>query len=471
VLKLLKEDGVDKRAVVRLIEEESDLRLLAHYLAFAPSDPEKLLAAQARRGLGLILEESTIAAGGERTESSTTEAATTILAAAASYDLKDVSPQIAELMKSKNVFIRQAAQRAGAKLGIAGAMDDLYAQLGAESLSVRKSAAAVLLANPPVDEADRAAREEATLKCLGTPAEDYAMRVLVTCGKKKAARALVAILNDEDVRRGVYAGWVLAQLPEKDAAMRGLRRVAIYAMFQHQIYQQGAGIDFQIAPELSFHQVTQRLNPDPKAYARGEGPVRIPAELLAFFKLDEDEQAFAVRAYQLTEAGGNRTGLRVPVLQGSPFVGVPNAVGMDQSYLPLLKQIAKTDSFIAPLMVKGEKVPHFKHRQIAAQRIAALTKEKAAYVGLAGESIDSADFPKPYANQDQLLAKYFVDLFETRRPHEQTNKDVYWERLETVRTMSRQLEKEFGSGVLDAIRAEANRRGFDLKGILPEPGS
>ena len=131
-----------------------------------------------------------------------------------------------------------------------GRSKDLYAQLASEDKFVRRQAAQSLSDIKPVDEAERAAREEAVLACLGKPCEDYAMRVLVTCGGPKSVKALEPILDDPDARRAVHAAWVLAQLPDKAAAQKGLRRVAIFAMFHYQIYQQGEGIDFTIAPNL-----------------------------------------------------------------------------------------------------------------------------------------------------------------------------------------------------------------------------
>ena len=240
-----------------------------------------------------------------------------ILEAVATYDLKDLAPHVRKLMSSRNATIRDAAQAAGARLGIAGAMQDLYAQLGAEDVNVRKLAAKSLMDVPPVGAAKRAAREEAVLACLGKPSEDYALRILATCGGEKTANALAPILDGPDARRAVYAAWVLAQLPDQAAAAKALRRVAIFALFHHQVYQQGAGIDFQIAPDLYFHQVTGRLNRDPQAYTAGEGPVQIPGNLLAPFAWDDGEQQYAVRCYQLAEVSrdGYGPGLDVDFLR------------------------------------------------------------------------------------------------------------------------------------------------------------
>ncbi len=135
--------------------------------------------------------------------------------------------------------------------------------------------------------------------------------MLVTCGGAKTVQALEPILDDPDVGRAVYAGWVLAQLPDVAAAEKGLRRVAIFALFRHQVYQSGAGIDFPIAPDLSFHQTTVDLNPG-RADVADKTPVRIPDALLTPFDWNDAEQQFAVRCYQQCQSA--RTTLSVDLL-------------------------------------------------------------------------------------------------------------------------------------------------------------
>ena len=270
-------------------------------------------------------------------------------------------------------------------------MDAIYAQLDSNDVTIRQQAAKSLMNIKPLDEAERAAREKFVISCLGKPSEDYAMRVLATCGGNKSVKALEQIMDAPDAQRAVYAAWVLAQLPDKMVADIGLHRVAIFGMFSHQLYQQGAGIDFYIAPELGFHQTTERLNTDPKAYSAGEGPVRIPNDLLQPFTLNKAEQVYAVRCYQLAEVAGYMSGV---VQQHVILIGPRRQTAMDGTYLPLLKEIAAHDSYIERLMVKGQAVAHFKYRQLAAKEIAAITKEKASYIGLRGETLDSG-IPRP----------------------------------------------------------------------------
>ena len=470
--------------VLPLAEEEQSLPALVSYLGFAGTDRDKLLVPQVQRAMTLLLNDPTIAAGGEKVTASTASAADMILIAAATYDLQDLAPQIQQLMQSKNVNIRAAAQRAAAKLRMPGTMADLYAQFGSNDPHVRERAAQLLSELKPLDETERAAREEAILRYLGTPSEDFAMRALVNCGQNRAVKALESILDDSDPRRAVYAAWVLAQLPDEEAANRALRRVAIFAMFYHQGYQQGSGIDFKIAPRLAFHQVTSNLNASLRASTTRQGPVSIPPALLQPFALDDREQLFAVRSYRLSETEDDHSGLRMPIFY-LELLPQQQPKGMDPSYLPLLKEIAQTDSHVKALLVAGTSVAHFNYRQIAAKKIQATTSAPATYRGLAGEEIDSNSFPKPYPDQDTRLAKNFVDRVEKTLPplllsKKPVERDEWgnpkvrtdptgeqWERIGLLQRRANRFRDDFGTQVLDAIRAEADRREINVTRILP----
>ena len=301
------------------------------------------------------------------------------------------------------------------------------------------------------------------------------MRLLVTCGGEKSIKVLSAILDDRDAQCAVYAAWVLAQLPDKAAAAVAVRRVAIFGMFHHEIYQQGAGIDFVIAPDLYFHQATERLNPDPIAHATGEGTVRIPASMLAPFPLNAAEQQYAIRCYRQADAAGSPHGTTEHLLAtwqvGANWPSPPQRqAAVHESYLPLLRVIASEDSRVKPLMVKGQVVAHFQYRQLAAKAIVAIAKKRAVYRGLAGETLDSEAFPSPYLNQNQLLAKYFVDRVEKARLPQTPESGPQWEQVNTHQAAAFRLDREFGSKVLDAIRQEAERRGINLAHIFP-PGT
>ncbi len=447
--------------LVPLMDTETDVQALGSFCELAAADTKKRFPGQVRHAVERLSKEPAVAAGGQRITSDTAYAAQRILAAAAVYDLNDLAPIVQKLMGSENATIRAAAQAAGARLAIPGAMKDLYAQLDSADAPRRELAAKSLLAIKPANEAERAAREEAILACLGKPCEDYAMRVLTSCGGPKAVKALEAILDDPDARRAVYAAWVLAQLPDKAAAVKGLFRVAIFGLFNHQVYQQGEGIDFPIASDLYFHQVTGRLNRDPRAYSSGEGPVRIPNEFLQPFPWNEVEQQYAVRCYRLAEVAGPLYSQDIDFLRSTA-----PGMGIDKTQVPLLTEIAAHDSHVQKLMVQGQEAAHFEYRQLAAQALAAIRKEKASYIGLAGEAIDSAAFPQPYQDQDQLLARFFVDRVRDARLLGRFESDRQWERYHV---MAQGIADIFGPQVTDAIRREADRRQVDMTNILPPP--
>ncbi len=226
--------------------------------------------------------------------------------------------------------------------------------------------------------------------------------------------------------------------------------------------------------------MTQRLNPDPQAYAAGEGPVRIPDELRRRFTLDDAEQKFAVRCHRLVEATGNPDLLMITFLDArGPFVDSQPAFGatqrmegprpsyaMDASYLPLLEEIAARDSRIERLMVQGQAVAHFRLRQTAAQAIAAITGKPATYLGLSGEKLDSQAFPQPYKDQDQLLAEFIVDRIEKAQLPEKPQSGPQWQQVNAYRTSIEGLRERFGPQVVKAVRREAAARNIDMSQIL-----
>ncbi|MCU0916334.1 MAG: hypothetical protein MUC88_17490 [Planctomycetes bacterium] len=455
--------------LVTLMDRETDLHALGWYCESAAWKKDGQLAAPVRRALTRLAAEPVAMTGGSADDRLAT-AAVAILEAAAVYDLKEQAPAVRKLLESSDSTIRAAAESTAARMGLPGAIQRLYAQLGSGRGGIRQRAAEALTRIPTADEAERAARERAVLKRLGTDAEDEALRVLATCGRTATVAALRPILDGPDVPRAVYAAWVLAQLPDEAAAQTGLRRVAIFATFHHQIYQQGAGIDFPIAPHLSFHQVTQRLNPDPADYSYGEGPVRIPEELLEPFPLDKNEQAFAVAGYRWSRRPQWSSTHVLPLFnrQWGTAPLLADAPALDAGYVPLFKVMATEDVGVKRLMVAGQAVAYFPYRQRAAQALAAITGRRATYLGLAGEKIDSAAAPRAYQNQDKLLAGFVVDQIVKAAPPDDPQSEAQWQQVSALQSLIPHLRNEFGEQIVPAIRAEAARRKANLAKILPD---
>jgi beta-lactamase regulating signal transducer with metallopeptidase domain/HEAT repeat protein len=466
---LQRRDSDLRDLLVPLMDGETNLQALAGYCELAAKDKEKRFGPQVRRALTMLCKDPRILADGAGMDLNVVVAGVSILQAVAAYDLKDAAPEIEKLTTSKNAAIKAAAQAAGAKLGLPGTVSKVIAELGGEHPFVRQQAAKALLDIKPASETERAACEDAILAHLGKPSEDGAMRTLVKFGGEKAVAALLPILDDANAQRAVYAACVLAHLPDKAAAQKALRRVAIFGLFHCQSYQQGTGIDFEIAPGWSFHQVTMRLNPG--GYS-GEGPVRIPNELLQPFPWAKPEQQFAVRCYRLVEAGAGVAGfsLESHFLSAGSMGMRPGAVP-DATQLPLLREIVARDSHIKRMMIRGQATAHFEYRQIAAKAIAAITKEKTTYCGLAGETLDSDAFPQPYKDQNRLLAKLIVDRIEKAKLPRKPQTTPEWDQVSRVRSMIGELCQEFdpppGTQLLGVLQNEAKQRKIDLSGILP----
>jgi hypothetical protein len=211
-----------------LMDGETSLSDLTAYCQLAVEDKEKRFGPQVLRAVKLAAADAAVI--GENCEEA--NAVKGILEAAACYDLKDAAKEVRTLAGSANGEIRAAAYATGARIGVEGMIEKLYGELGSEEVSERRSAARGLMGFNPVDEKSRQAREDAVLARVGTSAEDYALRVLVTCGREKSVKVLRGMLDDPDAQRAVYAAWVLAQLPDKAAAEKGLQYVAIFGMFR-----------------------------------------------------------------------------------------------------------------------------------------------------------------------------------------------------------------------------------------------
>ena len=313
-------------------------------------------------------------------------------------------------------------------------------------------AAGYLKSIPCRDDNEKLEREELLLQQLDKATESFAMRILPTCSGTQTAEKLLPILDDKNVKRAVYAAWVLAQHPDEPVRRQGLRRLAIYAMFHHTVYQTGAGINFTIAGDIRFHQVTQNMRSSQKPSGM------IPQELLQPFELNEREQEFSIRAYRFTRFKNHYQ--HMYGFEGYSGWQTPWTV----SFLPLLRVITREDPSLTVFHVQGKMVPHFPHRRQAAQAIASLTGQKAAYLDLAGDELESKDFPQPYQNQNDMIAGYIMDLIEQGNIIDSPGSDAQGNRREAYEIQIRELigfdpGRGFGSGLKQALYAESSRRG------------
>ncbi len=436
--------------LVPLMRKETDLMALAGYAQLAARDGKKRFGKEVRRAVAM-------AASTHKRSRTEALAAKTILDACASYALSDSGRLADRLLDAPEPVVRIAAAQVSARFGgdRKRALQVLYEALESSDASLRKQASACLSDIPCLDATERAAREKVLLSHLGRPSEDYALRGLATCGGSKTVEQLEPLLDADDIPRAVYAAWVLAQHPDGDVKERALRRLAVYAMFHHQAYQQGAGIDFKVARDLDFHQVTMRLNPGRNDGGSAASP-RIPSRLRLPFTLDQKEQAFSIRAYR-------------HILSERPSGCFPRLRSLwrpsgtwDASHLPLFRVAVREDTRLEVLHVKGKKVAHFPDRKSAAQEIAAITGAKASYIGLAGEAIDSeAAPPSPYPDQNALIARFLLDRLEAaggllKRPES----GEAWQRHNVFESILNHLmdRERFGEGLRDALVAESRRR-------------
>jgi hypothetical protein len=454
IINMEKYKGRDIRLLLApLMDQETNLYALALYCEFAAADKEKRFADQIGRAMRLLADDVSKWSESKSDDSIDSVTGSLILQATAEYNLNPLIPEVQKLLSSKNRKIRDIAQATAAKLGVPGTIDKLYDQLKSDDVRIRKQASSWLTGIKATNEIERAAREEAVLSCLGKPAEDYAMRLLATCGGEKTVKALMPILDDTSSERALYAAWVLAQLPDKKAVQAGLRRLAIYGMFHAMQPQIIFTIEyaFRLAPDLSFHQgIPQNF---------GEQPVEIPMDLLVPFLLDVGEQRFAMRCYQ----EGNDYRFPYGMILGYPF-GF-RLWKLDETYLPLLKEIAIHDMQVKLLMVKGQPVAHFADRQKAAQEISRLTNERATYIGLAGEKLDSNAFPQPYENQNQILAKLTIDMLQKKWVAAKSQSMGSGKKFELNMNDGsiNELQRDFGGQFLDALRQDAKAQKIEIK--------
>jgi HEAT repeat protein len=386
-LSIAKYEGYDIQDMLApLMDEETDLYNLGLYCEFAVADKEKRFAGQVRHAMKLLSSQPKKTPQTESDLSEYSAAGHLILKAVAAYELKDLLADVKDFIDSEDASIRQSALAAAAILGDAGALEKLYARLNDKDLESRKQASRAIQATKIIDDKARDVREKTIIACLGRPSEDYAMRLLTACGSDKAIEALKPILDDPNLQRSIHAAWVLAQLPDKKAADVAIRRLAIYGLFQWSHTQCGSDCDFDIAPEINFRQYYLLFGDIGK-----EGPVQIPPDLLVSLSLNDAEQEYAIRCYQASNGRNSNPPHYIHFLDDW-LIPKPT---LDRSYLPLLRKIAAHDSRLEQLKVQGNTVSHYKYRQMAAKKISALTNEKATYIGIKGETLDSEEFPKP----------------------------------------------------------------------------
>lgn len=443
-----------------MLEEEKDPRALGFYAELT------LRGTKGQYSQGLVRALDSLTTTKDDPTGDFEYAAQRILDACVYHGIAKAAPLAKTLHASTSPMVRLVAAHTAARLGgdREAAMAVLREGMGSSEPRLRKTATNYLLQIPCLDQGERLGRETAVLALLGKPSEDYALRVLTACGGEKSVEALQPLLDGEDVARAVYAAWVLAQFPDPNAAKMAIRRIAIYGRFRHTCYQQGADIDFRVAPDISFHQTTERLNPKACADHDG-GPVKIPQDLLRPFPLGRKEQMFAIRAYR------HVIRVRREYESSGFFGGFGGWSGVHESWIPLLRVIAREDPDLEVLHVKDRKVAHFPQRKKAAEEIAALTKEPSTYVGLNGEELPHSSVPsEPYKDQDALVARFLMSQIQaasfTGRPSTDAEgaRRGYYDSL-----LRNQCEEDaFGEGLKKELLKEAKRRNIET--VLKEVG-
>ena len=452
--------------LVPLMAEEREFVLLALYAKIAGVDKKRRFAKQLTRVLEMVAREGRTPPA-KSPHSEFHYAAQTVLDACAAHALAGSGRAANELLDSSRPQVRLSAARLAAKYGgdRKRAVRMLHGALGSDDEHERSLASKYLADVPIADDADRRAREKTLLAHVGKPSEDYALRVLSTCGTEPAVKAILPLLDDTNVLRAVHAAWVLAQLSDKPACQKGLRRLALYAMFHHNVYQAGAGIDFLAGRQVYFRQVTVSMRPG--VYVVRNQPVQIPAKLLAAFSLTEPEQRFLVRAYRHVQRtrpfSPSGMGMqRSERLRARP--GVKAVV--DKTYLPFLRAMAAEDIRLKAIRVKGKPVAHFPARKLAAQDVAQITGQPATYVGMDAARLDSEVLPSgPYKDQTRLVAAFLLDRIQAAALVEDPNTDNDWRPVNSYNSLLMRLTGRgaFGEELKKALLAESKRRGIDQK--------
>ena len=439
--------------ILSMMLEEKDIAALGTYAKAAIRQNNENFIPEISRSLGILTSQDSL-------NSEQIAPAQFILDACVVYNIENAGKQVNKMLESDwplGVKLSAASVCAGLEGNRAKGLMVLYGALKHENVEFRKQASGYLMTIPCRDENERIERENVLLSCIGQPCEDYSLCLLTTCAGPKSTKVLQALLDEEDVSRAVYAGWVLAQNADEQISQKGLRRVAIYALFNHQVYQAGSGIDFQIAHDLSFHQVTGRLNPG--TYKERPAPVTIPDDLLKPFTWDEKEQAFSIRAYRSmlwkSHFSHPLNFLRVYRFPQRPRMIEP----LDETFLPLMAVVVQEDPEIRIKFKQGNPIACFPNRQAAAKIISNITGEKTTYPGLAGELLESDQIPeKPYDNQNQRIAESVLDQIQEADIVTGPASQKGWDRREALRYWIRDLTEKAGTELKETILAESQRR-------------
>lgn len=434
-----------------LFEEETDFAALGEYASLAATSPRTEYEKPLRRAIEQVANAS------PSVLQSSANTAYAILEAAAAYPIKEVVDPARRLLDSPQPQVAIAAARlASGGPNRETALTLLNRELGNSQTDARKKAAENLLQIPCAKDDERLQREQAVLKLLGQPADDYALRVLITCAGPQTIRELGPRLDSTDLSAARYAAWVLAQTPNPEVSRKALRRLALHALFCHQVYQQGSGIDFEIAPDLSFHQSTGWLNRE-GIPSKGRSGLHIPEDLMLPTRLDSDEQTYLVRDYRDVSTSTRQH------LLGDYFMmfATPHGQLADATYLPMFEVAAREDPALQCLHVQGRKVLHFLYRQAAAKNRIRLTGKPATYLGLTGETLAADQVPpQPYPDQDRLIARFLLDRIKAANLIERPATDRDWSRIGYFNDLIQALtdEQKFGVALKDAILREAERR-------------
>ncbi|MHC4425194.1 MAG: hypothetical protein ACYSYV_03755 [Planctomycetota bacterium] len=444
----------DEKAVLLepLMTEETNWKARGFYVRAAALDKQMRFGKLVEITLDKLI---TAVAANEKID---TEAACSILDAAMKYSLPGSGKKAEALLGHPQRRIRIAAALPAALFGgnRTRALAILHETLWHEDNTVRELSASYLAEVPCLNDKEKRQREYALLSHIGQRSEDYAMRVLVSCAGQRTAEILLPILDEQDVPRAIYATWVLAQHSDEQVREKAIRRLTIYSMFFHQTYQAGSGIDFNIAPRLSFHQTTSSIR---RQEQRGD-ELLIPKGRYIPSNLDEKEQEFSIRAYRHACLLGYR--FHIYGLD----MWRPRKTGWDQSHLPLLEVITREDPFIKVSVIKDKPVVHFYRRQKAAQAKAMLEAGRAFYIGLDNEKIESEKMPAgPYEGQADKTARFLIGLAQDVLVEGWQDNEVARKRAETVRQMfrnltSKELVKDFSDELKERLISTSRMRGI-----------
>jgi len=429
-----------------LLATEENPRALGLYAELVARQPSQGHEAPVRRALAVLRSQGAAESLGDAATS-----ARAVLDASIALGLSGIETDLAPMLTAQDRQVRrQAACAAALQHDGEAAWSRLYDELGGER---REWAAACLLRLPCRTEAERSRREAAVLALLGKPAEDFALRVLVTCAGPRTTAALLPVLDGPSVQRAVHAAWVLAQSPQADIANRAWRRLALHGLLHRQTEQHGEAMSFAVAPGIFFHQLF-----DSARERDDDAKVVLPSPLQPPARLDQQELDFLMRAYRDRLADDARFDLF-----GTAVMYDMLAARTDASWTPFFQMVAREDPRLTAWRVSGQSVAHHLQRRLAAEVVARLTGRPASYVGLQGEALDSTTVPaKPYADQNRLIARRLLDRMVAEGATQAAQREPGWARRPYYDELVSDLvgAASFGPELKTEILQEASRRGL-----------